>query len=379
MIRKRVAKRPDWKEKFEEAGFSFHSMDGEYWREGICYEFTSEQIDYLDDITGELHEMCLAAVDHVVRHDRWDDLSIPQTWRQAITDSWNRRDPSLYGRFDFAYNGEGPAKLLEYNADTPTSLYESSIAQWLWLEEAMPRMDQFNSIHEKLLKRYEELPAARDGREVFHFSAISGHQEDLVTVEYLRDVATQTGFTTKLTFIEDIGYDTAGGTFVDDEGLEIRSLFKLYPLEWMLAEEFGGYLMAQRDFRLYEPFWKIILSNKGILAILWQLYPDHPNLLPASLTEPRNLSKFVRKPVFSREGANIQICSGEGVLLDSGGTYSLQSSVYQEYCELPRHDGFYTLIGSWVVGDEPAGLGIREDTTVITKNTSMFVPHYFVP
>lgn len=379
MIRKRVAKRPDWKEKFEEAGFSFHSMDGEYWREGICYEFTPAQIDYLDDVTAELHEMCMAAVEHVVRHDRWDDLAIPPGWRQAIADSWHRRDPSLYGRFDFAYDGAAPAKLLEYNADTPTSLYESSIAQWLWLEEAMPRMDQFNSIHEKLLKRFAELPDARDGEQTFHFTSVSGHLEDLVTVEYLRDVATQTGWATNLTFIEDIGYDPTGGKFLDDQGREIRSLFKLYPLEWMLAEEFGGYLMTQQELRLYEPFWKVILSNKAILAILWQLYPGHPNLLPAFLTEPEGLGKFVRKPFFSREGANIQICAGRDVLLDSGGTYSLQSSVCQQYCELPRHDGLYTLVGSWVVGDQPAGLGIREDTTVITSNTSMFVPHYFVP
>lgn len=379
MIRRRVAKRPAWKEKFEEAGFSFHSMDGEYWREGICYEFTPAQVDYLDDTTRELHEMCLAAVDHVIRHDRWDELGIPEGWRQTIADSWNRRDDSLYGRFDFAYNGTGPAKLLEYNADTPTSLYESSIAQWLWLEEAMPRMDQFNSIHEKLEKRFAVLRPELAGRDLFHFTAVSGHPEDLVTVEYLRDVATQAGFATHLTFIEDIGYDTAGGTFQDDEGREILSLFKLYPLEWMLAEEFGGYLMAQRDLKLYEPFWKVILSNKGILAILWQLYEGHPNLLPAFFGAPRHLDRFVRKPVFSREGANIQIHSRDGVLLDSGGTYSLQTSVYQEYCELPSHDGFYALIGSWVIGEEPAGLGIREDTTVITKNTSMFVPHYFVP
>ncbi len=357
MIRRRVAKRPDWKGKFEEAGFSFHSMDGEYWREGICYEFTPEQIDCLDDVTKELHEMCLAAVDHVIRHERWDDLGIPEGWRQTIADSWNRRDPSLYGRFDFAYDGSGPAKLLEYNADTPTSLYESSIAQWLWLEEAMPRMDQFNSIHEKLLKRLEEL---RPGiREIFHFTSVSGHQEDLVTVEYLRDAATQAGFTTHLTFIEDIGYDSSCEKFVDDEGREIRGLFKLYPLEWMLAEEFGEYLMAQRDLKLYEPFWKIILSNKEILAVLWQLFPDHPNLLPAFFEAPRHIAKYVRKPVFSREGANIQIVNADGILLDSGGSYSLQSSVYQQYCELPRHDDFYVLIGSWVIGDEPAGLGIR--------------------
>lgn len=379
MIRRTVPVRPDWREKFEEAGFSFHSMDGEYWREGVCYEFSEEQIDYLDDVTKELNEMCLAAVDHVIRTGEWDGLGIPEQWRPAIIDSWTRRDPSIYGRFDLAYNGSAPAKLLEFNADTPTSLYESSIAQWLWLEESMPGMDQFNSLHEKLLNRFGQLLEAAERRDVFHFSAISGHVEDFVNVEYLRDVATQAGFSTKLTSIEQIGYDSAARKFVDAEFYDIHTLFKLYPLEWMFADEFGEYLCNQPAIKIFEPIWKIVVSNKGILPILWKLYPGHPNLLQASFAEPRNLPRYVRKPVFSREGANIRICSQEGVLLESGGPYTQECSIYQEYCELPRHGDLYTLVGSWVVGDEPAGIGIREDTTVITKNTSMFVPHYFVP
>lgn len=379
MIRKRVAKRPNWKETFEEAGFSFHSMDGEYWREGICYEFTSEQIDALDDITRELHGMCLAAVDHVIRHNHWDNLAIPESWRPPITASWERQDPSIYGRFDLAYNGSDPPKLLEYNADTPTSLYESSIAQWLWLEESMPRMDQFNSIHEKLLQRFHELAAQAVDRGIFHFTAVSEHEEDLVNVEYLRDIATQAGFDTHLTFIENIGFDPAATRFVDDKHQEIRSLFKLYPLEWLLQDEFGPHILQQRDLQLFEPLWKVIASNKGLLPILWKLYPDHPNLLAASFDEPQAASRYVKKPVFSREGANIQICAEGAVLHDSGGTYGGNRCIYQDYYELPRHGDVYTLIGSWIIGNEPAGLGLREDTTVITKNTSMFVPHYFVP
>ena len=91
MIRRTVPVRPDWREKFEEAGFSFHSMDGEYWREGICYEFSAKQIDYLDDVTKELNQMCLTAVDHVIRNDAWNGLGIPEQWRPAVIDSWKKK------------------------------------------------------------------------------------------------------------------------------------------------------------------------------------------------------------------------------------------------------------------------------------------------
>lgn len=378
MIRKRVARRDNWRETFEEAGFSFHSMDGEYWREGICYEFTPQQIDSLEDVTRELHGMCLAAVEHVVRQGRWAELGIPEEWRPFIVASWERGDPSLYGRFDFSYDGSGEAKLLEYNADTPTSLYESSIAQWLWLEEAMPRMDQFNSIHEKLLQRLRWLHGLHGG-EPFHFTAVADHSEDRVTVEYLRDLAVQAGFATEFLSIDRIGFEARDRVFVDEEGRPMAALFKLYPLEWLLADEFGAHLLAGHGPRLYEPPWKLLLSSKGLLPLLWELYPGHDNLLPAYADGPRDLHSYVEKPLFSREGANVRIIEKGRVVAESPGSYGGGGMVYQHYHPLPRHGDCHTLIGSWIVGEEPAGLGIREDHTEITKNTSMFVPHYFVP
>jgi glutathionylspermidine synthase len=34
-------------------------------------------------------------------------------------------------------------------------------------------------------------------------------------------------------------------------------------------------------------------------------------------------------------------------------------------------------IGSWIVDGESAGIGLREDESAITRNTSRFVPRYF--
>ena len=314
----------------------------------------------------------------MVREGRWDDLAIPEAWRATITASWERRDPSIYGRFDFSYDGSGPAKLLEYNADTPTSLYESSIAQWLWLEETMPRMDQFNSIHEKLLQRFAMLQQ-QHGHQPFHFAAVADHQEDQVTVEYLRDLAVQAGFATTFLTVDSIGFDYGRRCFVDQEQMAIAALFKLYPLEWLLADEFGEHLLAGHGPRLFEPYWKLLLSNKGLLPLLWRLYPGHDNLLPAFADQPGELQCYVQKPFFSREGANIRVVCDGRVVSESDGSYGGGRSIFQEYRELPRHGDCHTLVGSWIIGEEPAGLGIREDLTVITRNTSMFVPHYFVP
>jgi glutathionylspermidine synthase len=379
MIRKRIDKRPDWQQKFEEAGFAFHSLDGQYWLEGVCYEFSEEQVDYLEDVTRELSGMCRTAVDHVIRRGRWDELGIPEEWRDLVAESWQRRDSSLYGRFDLAYDGVNPARLLEYNADTPTSLYESSVAQWLWLEEALPGMDQFNSIHEKLLDVFTRLRQVSADEVIFHFTAITDHQEDFITTEYLRDVATQAGFSTTFIFIDELGYDESARRFVDRDLQEIQLLFKLYPWEWLLSDDFGQHLRHRPIGRIYEPAWKLILASKGILPILWELYPNHPNLLAASFKPLPGGGRMARKPLFSREGANIQILDGEHVVETTEGPYTLDRGIYQEYCQLPRFDDAYALVGSWVIGNTPAGIGIREDSSVITRNTSKFVPHYFVP
>jgi glutathionylspermidine synthase len=84
----------------------------------------------------------------------------------------------------------------------------------------------------------------------------------------------------------------------------------------------------------------------------------------------------VKKPLYSREGANVTIAT-KGGMLEEPGQYGAEGFIWQGYHELPRFGENYTVIGSWIVGEEPAGIGIREDTSPITKNSSRFVPHYF--
>jgi len=374
--------RPNWRQRCEEAGFFFNSMGGTYWDETAAYRFSAAQVDQLEAVTAELHQLCLKTAEEAVRARRFAEFAIPADFHELVAQSWREQAPTLYGRFDFSWDGEGEPKLLEYNADTPTALLEASVVQWHWLEDvkddrapapSLPKdADQFNSLHEKLVARFQALGPATGGG-VLHFSSVKDNEEDLGTVEYLRDCALQGGWDARRIDIEDIGWD--GERFVDLEEAPIETLFKLYPWEWLAREEFGRHLLAQPA-RLIEPAWKMLLSNKALLVLLWEMNYGHPNLLPTYFTPQKFGADYVRKPLLSREGANVTIKS-RGVVRAQPGGYGQEGHVYQSVAPLPAFDGRYPVIGSWIVGDAPAGIGIREDDSPITRNSSRFVPHYF--
>ena len=376
MERQRITPRRDWQAQLESVGFHFHSLDGAYWDESACYRFSSFEIDMLEEATEKLHEMTLAAVQSVIERRLFDRFAIAGWLADHIAESWKARVPSLYGRFDLRYDGINAPKLLEYNADTPTSLIEAAVAQWNWLQAVRPRSDQFNSLHEKLIARWGAIRTKLPGvPPVVYFSCLKDNEEDLGNLEYLRDTAMQAGIDARHIYIQEIGWSEPEAAFVDLENTPIRALFKLYPWEWMMSDEFGPKVPRAR-LAVFEPAWKVILSSKAILPVLWELYPDHPNLLPAYFEAGKLGERFVRKPMYSREGANVEIHGPRGVYAQPG-TYGAEGYIYQGYAALPDFDGNFPVVGSWIVGDEPAGMGIREDVNPVTRNTSRFVPHYF--
>ena len=375
MRREERIPRVDWPKKVEELGFDFHTFEGEvYWDERACYQFSSEEIDKLDLATGELQSRCIEAVGEVIEKGDYERFRIADGFAELIERSWNDDEKSIYGRFDLTWDGSGDPKMLEYNADTPTALLEASVVQWYWLQDVFPQHDQFNSIHERLIDRWKQMRADFPGAAAVHFACDSGSDEDRGTTDYLRDTAIQAGIDARALDISDIGWD--GSRFVDLDEKPIDVLFKLYPWEWLAREEFGPHLL-DRTTRVIEPAWKMLLSNKAILPILWEKFPGHPNLLAASFEPGKFATDYVKKPIFSREGANVSINAG-GRTVEAPGDYGAEGFIWQAYHELPRFGGNYTVIGSWIVGEEPAGIGIREDDSPITKNTSRFVPHYFV-
>jgi glutathionylspermidine synthase len=386
--------RPDWRTKVEEVGLTFHSHEqGPYWDESACYELTAAEVDALEKAGHALHYLCIDAAEAVIVNNWWPRLGIPEIAVPVILRSWERDDFSLYGRFDLGYDGHSSPKLLEYNADTPTSLIETSVAQWFWLQDTRPGADQFNSVHERLIEAWRRCGAVGTPRPTeaagragcpspppespcIHFSGIKEHDEDQQTVLYIRDTCEQAGVKTKPVFIEDIGWDEKQSCFVDLDNEPITRCFKLYPWEWLWHEEFGPHL-AGEPLQFIEPTWKMLLSNKGLLPILWELFPNHPNLLPAYDDAAPLRGTFVRKPKLSREGANVAWIEGGVAVEETDGEYGEEGHVFQAPAALPDFDGNHPVFGVWIVDHEPAGLGIREDTRRITGNLSRFIPHFF--
>jgi len=379
-----ATERVDWLQTAERMGFTFHHLGGDrYWDERAFYRFSLDEVEErIEGPSGELHAMCLDLVGEAVVSDAlMARLAIPEERRDTIANSWAARAPSLYGRFDFSYDGHGPAKLLEYNADTPTSIFETALFQWQWLEDmiasgALPAdSDQYNRLHDALVER---MRAILTPGSLLHFASDAEHQEDRQTVRYLEDVARQAGLDPQFVAIDAIGLD-GDGRFVDADGTIIGAIFKLYPWEDMLREPYAVHLASARALWL-EPAWKAVLSNKAMLPLLWERHRGHPNLLPAAFADdPAAVAeigpRFARKPFFSREGWDIELVDGDAVERGPEGGYGAEGVIVQALAPLPDFDGARPVVGSWIVGDEPVAMSIREDDAAITRDLARFVPH----
>ncbi len=405
MHRTVLPERPHWRDHAQEVGFTFADMHGEpYWDETSAYAFSLEQIETdLEDPATALHAMCREAVAHIITSESlMERLAIPESHRDLVADSWRRGDPEIYGRFDFSYNAQGPAKLLEYNADTPTSLYESAAFQWQWLEDQLAAgvlpegTDQFNGIHEALVARFG---AVFESGSDLHFTAVAGNPEDYGTVEAMGWAAREAGLGAHYCDLEKIALSD-DGQFLDDEDRRMAVLFKLYPWEDLLRDDYADHIAGSGCLFL-EPAWKALLSNKGLLPVLWQMFEGHPNLLPAFFehdiadamsgrgpaaedaaaafgrAETQLVTGHVRKPILSREGASVSILkSGEVIEQAKNTDYAEHPRIIQAYAPLPQFDGFRPVVGAWIVGDACAGIGIREDRSRITQDLSRFKPHF---
>jgi glutathionylspermidine synthase len=396
MLRIPVKPRENWQATVESQGFHFHTPEDEpYWDESVCYLFNRRQVDQLEAATYALNDLCLEAVQHVIDNNLFHLFQIPPQFIPWLLQSWEEDEFTIYGRFDFAYDGQNAPKLLEYNADTPTSLLEAAVIQWFWFKDVEKNptafapqlarygsLDQFNSLHERLIegwKTYNQLIQSRRQsapnlfNPTMYFASIRGNIEDFMTVTYLRDTAQQAGLDTEYIDVENIGFNHDRQLFVDMQERPLHNIFKLYPWEWMIREQFSPFLLRTLVHWLEAP-WKMILSNKAILPILHQMFPDNPYILPASF-EPID-GPHVRKPILSREGANVAMVIGGKTVIETPGPYT-GPYVYQQLAPLPDHAGNLPVIGSWLINGYAAGIGIREDTGPITGNTSRFVPHVF--
>lgn len=391
MERIELKPRKKWQEKVASQGLVYDETildNGEkvhYWNEHAAYAFTYDEVTHLENVTEELHKMSVETARFLAEEQKNPDspflLNIPDYAVEYATESLNRNDIDVYGRFDFVYRG-GEVKMLEYNADTPTGLVEASIVQWNWLEEVFPEHDQWNSIHETLIDRWARVKMTHGDKGPLYFAhtELDDSGEDLMTTAYMRDCAEQAGWETLALSMSEIGYDSEDNTFVDLRDQEIKNLFKLYPWEDMMNEAFGK-ATAEIAPEWIQPAWTMFLSTKVLNAAMWHLYPGHENLLKTIVGNPGGMTEFVKKPIHGREGDGIDFYIG-GVksVTSKHHRWGSEGYVYQDLYPLPNFQDSkgrdnHAVLGCWTVGGESVGVGIRESDGLITDAYCRFVPN----
>lgn len=379
------------KQYLESIGFSWHtdSDDSSYISDEVIVISEDEANAYYE-ATNELYDMFVEAAQYVIDNDLFHDLNIPFNLVELIKESWEHDVHwHLYSRFDLAGGIDGkPIKLLEFNADTPTALFETAIIQWALLKKnSLDETSQFNNLYEALsdnFKRLITLESDVDRFEEYYqnlgwkilFSSISTSSEDISTTKLLEHIASNAGFNTDFEYMENVAFSD-DGIFKGDELFEFW--FKLIPWENIAIEE-GELALLLTDIIknqkaiVLNPAYTLIFQSKAFMKILWDLYPNHPLLLETSFS-PLSGKKQVEKRAFGREGANIKIINADGSIdVENGGEYDGHKAIYQEYVELNKDsEGRYYQAGVFYAY-EACGLGFRRGDKIL-NNMSKFVSH----
>ncbi len=377
-------------EYLESIGFSWHTdPDSTPYVADELVEVSQAQCEAYYEAANELYDMFVSAAQHVIDNNLFHEIGIPFNLVDIIKDSWeNDVHWHLYGRFDFAGGLDGaPIKLLEFNADTPTSVFETSVIQWAALKQnGMDEDAQFNDLYAGLVENFRRLVTLEDDTSGFEgsyegwkilFSSIAGSDEDEQTVKYLQAAATEAGFATNFAFVDEVEFSDEEGVFFEGENYEYW--FKLVPWEDIAVAEGELALILTNIVRnqkaiILNPAYTLLFQSKGIMKVLWDLYPNHPLLLESSFT-PIEGKKQVRKPFLAREGANVSVIGADGATLaQNGGDYANGKFLYQEHVELPSDERGEKYQAGVFFAFEGCALGFRKGGEII-DNYSKFVGH----
>jgi glutathionylspermidine synthase len=388
-MRLKSIKVPDDK-YLESIGFSWHTDDDStpYIANEIV-EVDSEEADAYYEAANELYDMFVEAGEHVIENDLLHDIGIPFNLVDAVKMSWdNDVHWHLYGRFDFAGGLDGkPIKLIEFNADTPTALFETSIVQWATLKlNGMEESHQFNNLHEALVENFKRMITMEEDVSSFEenydgwkilFTSVKGNIEEENTVRLLQSIATEAGYVTEFAYADEVEFDADEGVSFKDE--EYEYWFKLLPWEDIAIEEADlamllTQIMENQKAIILNPAYTLMFQSKAFMAILWDLYPNHPLLLETSF-EPLEGIAQVEKRIFGREGANTTIVNeDEEIIAQTDGEYGEFPSIFQEYVELPTNDKGESYQAGVFYAYEGCGLGFRKGGLIL-DNASKFVGH----
>lgn len=381
---------PLQKDYLESLGFVWHTdTDETSYLSDTLVMISEEEAEAYYEAGNTLYEMFIETAQYVIDHNLFHQIGIPFNLIELIKTSWeNEIHWHLYGRFDLAGGIDGkPIKLLEFNADTPTALFETAIIQWAILKQnGMEEKSQFNGLYEALLENFKRLVTLEESTDSFEeryegwkflFTSVKGNFEEENTVRLLQHIAADAGYQTEFAYIDEIEFSSEDGIFYNDENYELW--FKLIPWENIALEEPDLALLLTNIIQnqkaiIFNPAYTLLFQSKGLLKILWDLYPNHPLLLETSF-EPLKDQKQVQKPVFGREGGSVAIIdeNGENIAVCEG-EYSSYKMVYQSYIQLPKDMAGQNYQAGLFYAYEACGLGFRKGGEIL-NNMSKFVGH----
>ncbi len=374
----------------ESLGFVWHTDrdDSSYISDELVI-ISEEEAEAYYEATNTLYDMVVEAAEHVIENNLFHEIGIPFNLVEVIKASWeNDVHWHLYGRFDLAGGVDGkPIKLLEFNADTPTALFETAIVQWAMLKKnGLEEEHQFNALYEALIENFKRLVTLEEDVSTFEerydgwnflFTSVKGNSEEENTVRLLQHIATEAGFNTEFAYIDEIEFAPDEGIFYEDKNYELW--FKLIPWEDIALEESDLAMLLTNIIKsqkaiIFNPAYTLLFQSKGLLKILWDLYPNHPLLLESSF-EPLEGKKQVKKPVFGREGGSVTILDENGQESESiEGDYDNHKMVYQAYTELASDIEGQSYQAGVFYAYEACGLGFRKGGKIL-DNMSKFVGH----
>jgi glutathionylspermidine synthase len=379
-------------EDLEKIGFSWHTdADGTKYVADQLVQVTEREAEAYYEAANTLYDMYVEAAEYVIENDLFFELGIPFNLVETIKKSWeNDVHWHIYGRFDFAGGIDGrPIKLIEFNADTPTGLFETAVLQWALLKaNGMDDARQFNDVYRAIEENFKRLITLFDDTEHFDeryegwkllFSSVEGNAEEEVTTRLLQQIATDAGFNTGFEFLQNVQFDENG--ISDANGMEYEYWFKLYPWEDIGSDEgelavLLNTIMQNQKAIILNPAYTLLFQSKGMLKILYDLFPDSPYLLETS-DEPLK-GAYVEKRHFGREGANTKIVDRSGaVVAETKGPYENYRAVYQEYVEFPKDSEGHKYQAGVFFAYEACGLGFRRGGEIM-DNMSKFVGHVLV-
>ena len=374
----------------ESIGFGWHTdLDGSRYISNELVSITQDEAEAFYEATNELYDMYVAAAEYVINNDLFHELGIPFNLVDTIKASWeNDVHWHIYGRFDLAGGIDGkPIKLIEFNADTPTSLFETAIIQWAMLKfNNLDEAAQFNDVYEALVENFKRLVTLQEDTSAFDeyyegwkilFSSIAGSVEDENTTRLLESAARDAGFECDFAFVDEVGFDDENGIFWNEQNWEYW--FKLIPWEMIAIDESDLALIIKNIIKnqkaiILNPAYTLLFQSKGIMKILWDLYPNHPLLLESSF-EPLKGKKQVKKPFLAREGANVSIINSDGSIeIQNDGEYASGKFLYQEFADFAKDENGDSYQAGMFFAFEGCALGFRKGKDII-DNYSKFVGH----